>query len=41
LLVQPATILRWHRAGFRAFLRRRWCAPHRGVQLHSQAWWDL
>src|SRR5207302_1728711 len=23
LLVQPATILRWHRAGFRAFWRRR------------------
>jgi hypothetical protein len=22
-LVQPATILRWHRAGFRAFWRRR------------------
>jgi len=23
LLIQPATILRWHRAGFRAFWRRR------------------
>src|SRR5260370_14695665 len=27
LLVQPATILRWHRAGFRVFWRRR-SRPH-------------
>lgn len=29
LLVQPATILRWHRAGFRAFWRRRSRSPGR------------
>jgi len=29
LLIQPATILRWHRAGFRAFWRRRSRRPGR------------
>src|SRR5690349_14287245 len=32
LLVQPATILRWHRAGLRAFWRRRSRPPGRPLR---------
>lgn len=34
LLVQPATILRWHRAGLRAFWRNRSRSP--GVRRHHE-----
>src|SRR5580704_7167668 len=36
LLVQPATILRWHRAGFRAFWRRRSRALGRPSTAHAK-----
>ena len=35
LLVQPATILRWHRAGFRVFWRRRPRSAGRPVTRHA------
>src|SRR5207244_12039592 len=48
LLVQPATILRWHRAGFRVFWRRRsrpsgrpptaWAALIREMTTRTPRW---
>src|SRR5207253_11217699 len=35
LLIQPATILRWHRAGFRAFWRLRSRRPGRPPTPHA------